>query len=347
MVAVACGGDGGGSAASSDTSPPSASEADFTSLSGSLPGSGATFPAAFYEEAISEFQALGSGLQVTYGGGGSGKGKQDLADEIVAWAGTDSLVKPDDLGGFKGGDIFYFPTVSAPITIAYNLSGLPELDLTGDLIAGIFQRQITEWDDPAIAAENPGVSLPSEPIVVARRADGSGTTTNFTKYLTKAAPTAWTLGSGDTVAWPSDTQAGQGNGGVAQIVQSTPGAVGYVDLSDAVASGLRMASVLNKAGNFVAPSLAGASAAVAGAQVNPDLTYDPLFAEGADAYPITAPTWVITYQQVGAGDLANLRGWLTFLLTDAQAIAADVDFAPLPGSLKDRALAQVAQLTAR
>ncbi len=316
-------------------------------MGGTLPGSGATFPAAFYEEAISEFQARGSGLQVTYGGGGSGKGKQDLADQIVAWAGTDSLVKPDALGDFKGGDIFYFPTVSAPITIAYNLPGAPELDLTGDLLAGIFQREITTWDDPAIAMANPGATLPSEPIVVARRADGSGTTTNFTKYLTKAAPDSWKLGSGDTVAWPTDTQAGQGNGGVAQIVKSTAGAVGYVDISDAVASGLQVASILNKAGSFVAPSLEGASAALEGSQVNPDLTYDPLFADGPQAYPITAPTWVITYQRVDADELANLRGWLTFLLTEAQAIAADVDFAPLPESLQGRALAQVARLTAR
>jgi phosphate transport system substrate-binding protein len=349
LTAAACGSDGGGSSTPGSDAPNATSapdgDVDFSALSGTLPGSGATFPMAFYEEAISEFQSIGSGLTVTYGGGGSGKGKQDLADEIVVWAGSDSLVKEADLAGFKGGEIFYFPTVAAPITVSYNVDGLDDLQLSADTIAGIFQREITTWDDPIIAADNPDADLPSEAIVVARRADGSGTTTNFTKYLDKAASN-WTLGSGDTVAWPADTQAGQGNGGVAQIVQSTPGAIGYVDLSDAVASDLQIAAVKNKDGQYVEPTLEAASAALDGAEVNADLTYDPLDAAGAEAYPITAPTWVLTYQTVSAENLENLVGWLTFLLTDAQEIAPDVDYAPLPASLQEKALAQLAEITA-
>lgn len=348
LVLAACSSDSGstsssGSGSSSGTAP---GGEDLSSLSGSLPGSGATFPQAFYEEAITEFQDVAPDLQVTYGGGGSGKGKQDLADQISKWAGTDSLVKDADLAGYKGGPIFYFPTVAAPITVSYNLDGADGLQLDGDTIARIFQREITSWDDPAIVALNEELDLPAEPIVVARRADGSGTTTNFTKYLTKAAPQAWTLGSSDTVDWPSDTQAGQGNGGVAQIVQSTQGSIGYIDLSDAVASNLQIAAVENAAGNFVEPSLEAASAALAGAEVEADLTYDPLDAAGADSYPITAPTWIITYQTVSAADLANLQGWLTYVLTEAQEIAPEVDYAPLPPELQEKALEQVSQIVA-
>ena len=125
-----------------------------------------------------------------------------------------------------------------------------------ETIAKIFQRDIKKWNDKAIAADNPGAKLPDLDIVVAHRADGSGTTQNFTEYLNGAAKGAWKLKSGSTVEWPSDTQAGQGNGGVAQIVKSTKGAIGYVDLSDAKASGLKFASIKNQAGKFVEPTTA-------------------------------------------------------------------------------------------
>ena len=137
--------------------------------------------------------------------------------------------------------------------------------------------------------DNPGVTLPSTAITVVHRSDGSGTTNQFTHYLTLAATkTAWTLGTGDTVNWPSSTKAGNGNAGVAQAIQSTTGAIGYVDFSDAVASKLTFASIKNKSGTFVAPSLDAASAAVATATVNANLTYVALNSTGADAYPITA-----------------------------------------------------------
>jgi phosphate transport system substrate-binding protein len=344
LLGSACSDDGGETSTGGTTA--SGDEIDFGSLSGQLAGSGATFPKAFYEEVITDFKAEAPKLQVTYGGGGSSKGKQDLADQLVVWAGTDSLVKDEDLAKFKGGPILYFPTVAAPITISYNLSSVEGLRLSPETIADIFERRVTTWNDPAIAADNPGVDLPDQPITVARRADGSGTTTNFTKFLVKAAPN-WTLGSGDTVNWPTDTQAGQGNGGVAQIVKDTNGAIGYVDLSDATAAGLQTAAVKNADGEYVEPTLEAASAALAGAEVADDLTYDPLFARGADAYPITAPTWVITYQRYSdATTVENLKGWLTFLLTSGEEIAPEVDFAPLPEELNRKAIAQIDKITA-
>ena len=263
----------------------------------------------------------------------------------MQWAGSDSLVKEEDIPNFKGGEFLYFPTVAAPITVSYNLEGVDELNLSPDVLAGIFQADITNWNDAKIAADNPGATLPDQAITVAHRSDGSGTTTNFTKYLDAAAPDTWTLGSGDTVEWPGSTQAGNGNNGVAQIITQTNGAIGYVDLSDAKASGLAFANIQNKDGEFVAPTLEGASAALAGAEIKDDLTYNPLNAAGAEAYPITAPTYLLVYVNQPNAEIGNaLKGWINYLLTDGQALAADVDFAQLPASLQEKAVAQLDEI---
>jgi phosphate transport system substrate-binding protein len=327
-----------------DTS--SSSAYDYESLSGTLNGSGATFPKAFYEDAIAAFQDVAPNVTVNYGGGGSGKGKTDLASQVVDWAGSDSTVKEEDVATFKGGAFLYFPTVAAPITVSYNLDGVSELQLSPDTLAKIFQAQITTWNDPAIEADNPDASLPSTPIVVVHRSDGSGTTSNFTKYLKAAAPSTWTLDAGDTVNWPASTQAGNGNAGVAQAISAANGAIGYVDLSDAKATNLTFASLKNKDGEFVAPTLDGATAALENAEVKDDLTYSALNAAGAEAYPITAGTYIIVYaKQTNAGTAAALKGWINFVLTQGQELAPDVDFAPLPTNLQDKAIAQLDEIT--
>lgn len=319
---------------------------DFEALEGTLNGSGATFPKAFYEEAIGVFAGKAGNLTVNYAGGGSGKGKKDLADQVVEWAGSDSVVKEEELSTFKGGEILYFPTVAAPITVSYNLAGVDDLKLSPETLAKLFQGQITSWDDPAIKADNPDVNLPSTKVTIARRSDGSGTTSNFTKYLDLAAKGTWTLGAGDTVNWPADAQAGNGNNGVAQIVKDTNGAIGYVDLSDAKATGLQFAAIKNVAGNFVKPTLEAATAALEAAEIKDNLTYLALNTDGRDAYPITASTYVIVYaKQTDAKIAAALKGWLTFLLTDGQELAKDVDFARLPGELDSKALAQLDKIT--
>ena len=128
--------------------------------------------------------------------------------------------------------MLYFPVFLGPITVSYNLSGVSNLKLDATTLADIFGGKITSWNNPAIAALNPGVSLPSTPITTAVRSDSSGTTQNFSLYLQKAAGSAWTLGSSSTIKWPSSARAGNGNPGVAQIIKSTPGAIGYVDYAD-------------------------------------------------------------------------------------------------------------------
>lgn len=347
LVAGACGKkeeSGGGGTGGTTKGTSASGSADVSSLSGKLQGSGATFPKAFYEEVKTNLKTAAPNLTVDYAGGGSGKGKQDLADNVVDFAGTDSPVKEEDLGKYKGGAILYFPTVAAPITVSYNLSGVDKLQLSPDTLAGIFQKKITTWNDPAIAGDNPGATLPSEPIVTVVRSDGSGTTSNFSKYLKAASPSIG-IEPGDAPKWPDGTQTANGNAGVAQSVKSTAGSIGYVDYSDAKATGLTFASVKNKAGSYIAPSLEGASAALDGAKINPDLTYNALNAEGAQAYPITAGTWIIVYQkQPNAQTGNNLKGYLNYILTDGQGFAADVDFAKLPSNLQQQAIAQLSKL---
>lgn len=338
VIAAAC---SSGSSSSSSSTTSKTPAYDYASLSGTLNGSGATFPKAFYEEAIAGFKKVATNVTVNYNAVGSGQGKKDLAAGTSVWVGSDSLVSDADKATFKG-PFLYFPTVAAPITVSYNLSGTKSLQLSPDTLAKIMMGTVTTWNDAAIAADNPGVTLPSTAITVVVRSDGSGTTSNFSKYLASASPSVFTLTAGDTVQWPKATAA-KGNAGVAQAIKDTPGAVGYVDFSDAKATGLSFAAIKNKDGKFVAASLAGATAALANATMKDDLTYSALNTAGADAYPITAGTYVLVYTNSGSS-AAAIKGWLTFLLTGGQDLAKDVDFAPLPTTLRDKALAQIAQI---
>jgi phosphate transport system substrate-binding protein len=314
-------------------------------LSATLNGSGSTFQLAYDQAAIQAFTAKNSGVTINYAGGGSGKGRQDFSDEVVDFAGTDAAYPPADAAKVKGGEFFYIPTVVAPITVSYNLSGVKKLQLSASTIAKIFQLTVTKWNDPAIAADNPKATLPSTSITVARRSDSSGTTNNFTTFLTKAAPADWKLGASSTINWPSGTQGGNGNAGVASIVKSTDGAVGYVDFSDAKATGLTFAAIKNQSLKFVTPSVKSAALAASGTAIPENLLYDPIYAPGPLAYPITSPTWILAYKtQSDASKGAALKGFLTYILTKGQKLAPSVNFAPLPAGLAKLALADVKQI---
>ena len=324
---------------------------DYSALSGSLVASGATFPKGFYDEAIANFADLAPDLTIEYGGGGSGKGRSDLQEKVVDFAGTDGTVKEEDIPKFTGGEFVYVPTVLAPITMSYNLPGVDKLQLSPATISGIFQLKITKWNDPLIAADNPDATLPDTDIVVARRADGSGTTDNFSKFLNAAVGTDaggdWALGSGSELEWPDGTQAGDGNSGVAQIISSTEGAIGYVDLSDAKANELTFAAVKNKAGNFIEPTLEATSEAASNVEVKDDLTFFTGWADGDGSYPIAAQTWIIAYtEQSDPVKAEAIRGFLTYLLNEGQEFAPDIDYAPLPDELRTKALANVAKIGA-
>lgn len=307
-----------------------------------LNASGSTFQKPFQEVAIEAFTRNHTNIKINYGGGGSGKGRQDLADTVVDFAGSDSGYKDADKAKLKGGSVLYFPVLLGPITVSYNLEEIDSLQLSPTTLAKIFQRDITKWNAQEIAADNPGTKLPATDIVVVHRSDGSGTTDNFTKYLDQAAAGTWKLKSGSTVEWPAETQAGNANSGVAQIVKSTKGAIGYVDLSDAKASHLALASIRNSAGKYVAPATSWASAAAEGIEVGPDLLFSALNAKNEVAYPITCQSWVIVYaKQQDKTKAAAVRAYLKFLLTDGQKLLPELDFAPLPKALQDKALAQL------
>jgi phosphate transport system substrate-binding protein len=327
-------------------SPTGAGGTTAAAASGTINASGSTFQTNFQQAAIATFKSTTPSITVNYGGGGSGKGRTDLAGGTVQFAGSDSPIPDADKPKFQGKDVLYFPVQIGPIAIAYNVSGVSDLKLDAPALAGIFQGTIKTWNDPAIKALNSGANLPGGPIVLAVRSDSSGTTQNFTKFLTEAAPT-WKLGSGSTVKFPSTAHAASGGGGVAQVVKSTSGAIGYVDDSTAHGSGLSTASIKNKDGQFVAPSPDSATAAAASVTPNADLTFSAAWEPGQQAYPITYQSWDLVYAKQPNANTANmLKAYIGFLLSQpGQALLKPLFLAPLPPSIDQAAVAQLSKIT--
>jgi phosphate transport system substrate-binding protein len=329
--------------ATSGTTTPGTPTTPSTHLSGTVNGSGSTFQTVYQQSAIAAFKSVQPNMTVNYGSGGSGKGRTDLASGVTNYAGSDSPIPAADQSKFHG-TVLYFPVVIGPITMSYHLSGVSDLKLDAPTIAMIFEAKITSWNAPQIAALNPGAHLPSTHITVARRSDSSGTTQNFSEFLVKGAPGVWTLGSSSTISWPATTVGGNGNGGVASIIKSTSGAIGYVDYADAKASGLTFASVKNSAGNFIAPSVQSATAAASNATINPNLTFSAIWAPGAQSYPITYQSWVLVFQSQ-SGNMGNLlQAWVGYLIGAGQQLLPSLNYAPLPSNLQQMAQAQLSKI---
>ena len=341
-------GSGGGSsttAAPTDTS-------GMAKLTGTLHGQGSSFQNTFEQQVASDFgkavSAAGGSATVLYTKTGSADGKKQLGDKAVGFAGSDSPIKPAEQAAYGTRKILYFPIVGGPISVAYNLKGVSKLQLSSATIAGIYMGKITTWNDAAITKDNPGATLPSTKITVVHRSDGSGTTSNFSKFLAAAAPSVFTLTPGDSVTWPnaSNFQGGQSSTGVIAIVKSTDGAIGYADLADAAKANLDVASVGNSKGQFIAPTPDSASTALANATVAADLTYNPLNVDAAGAYPITSPTWILVdAKQKDKATADLLTAYLHYVLTTGQAQAKTLLYAPLPDALAQKALAQLTQIT--
>jgi len=334
-------------ATSAAASAASSAASSSAAVSGTINAAGSTFQTNFQQAAISGFKSVQSGVTVNYDPVGSGTGRSDLYSNTVLFAGSDSPIPASETSKVPTGKtVLYFPVQVGPIAIAYNLSGVTGLKLDAATLAGIFQGKITTWNASQIAALNPGVSLPSTAITLAVRSDSSGTTANFSQYLVDAAGSAWTLGTGSTIKWPSTARAGDGGSGLAQIVKSTPGAIGYVDFSTATASGLSAASIKNSAGDFVAPSTAGATAAASHVTPAANLTFAAVDQPGADSYPITYQSWDLVYAvQPNATDVALLKAYLGYLLGPAQQLLSTINLAPLPSAIDQSAIAQLSQIT--
>jgi phosphate transport system substrate-binding protein len=317
------------------------------SASGTINGAGSTFQTNFQQAAIQEFEQSNPSVKVNYDPVGSGTGRSDLYKNSVLYAGSDSPIPSKEASEVPAGKtVLYFPVQIGPIAIAYNLSGVKGLKLDATVLAGIFQGNIKTWNDPAIKALNPGLSLPSTSITLAVRSDSSGTTQNFSQYLVDAAGSAWKLGTSSTIKWPSTARAGDGGSGLAQIVKSTPGAIGYVDYSTASASGLSAATIKNSAGDYVAPSSASAAAAASHVTPKSDLTFLTVNEPGATSYPIAYQSWDLVYaKQPNANDVKLLQAYLGYLLGQGQSLLTSLNLAPLPSAIDSAAKAQLSKIT--
>jgi phosphate transport system substrate-binding protein len=323
----------------SKTPADSGAPARATTSGADLTGAGATFPYPLYSKWFNEY-ATKTGVKINYQSIGSGGGIRQLSEQTVDFGATDAPMSDAELAKAKGGAVLHIPTVLGAVVIIYNLPGLTQpLKLTGEAIAAIFQGQITRWNDARIASQNPGVTLPATDILVVHRSDGSGTSYVFTDYLSVASP-GWAAkpGKGKEVQWPVGLGA-KGNEGVAGQVKQTPGAIGYAELAYATQNNLSTAAIRNAAGEFVAPSIASATAAAAGAASalpsGTDYRVSIVNAAGKGVYPISSFTWIIVYQkQTDAAKGKKVVDFLRWALSDGQAMAAPLDYAPLPEAMR-------------
>jgi phosphate transport system substrate-binding protein len=310
-------------------------------------GAGATFPYPIYSKWFDEFHKRNPDVQINYQSIGSGGGIRQVTEGTVDFGASDGPMTDEQLAQTKV-PILHFPTVLGAVVPTYNLPGSPRLRLSGDVLAGIFLGRITQWNDPAIVAENPDVTLPAEPIVPVHRSDGSGTTYVFVDYLTKvSAEWAKSVGTGTAVSWPVGL-GGKGNEGVSGLVKQTSNALGYVELIYAVQNELPYADVRNAAGRWVRASLDSvtAAAAAASADMPADFRVSITNPPAADAYPIASFTWFLVPSRIP--DQAKgtaIKQFLEWMLGDGQSFAKALGYAPLPETvvaLERRALARVA-----
>lgn len=308
-----------------------------------LQGAGATFPNPLYTKWISEYNKKNTNLKIDYQAVGSGSGIKQITEKTVDFGASDAPMTDEQLAAAPG--ILHIPTVLGAVVVTYNLAEVKEaLKLDGATVADIFLGNIKKWNDPKIAGQNAGVSLPDKDIGVVYRAEGSGTTAIFTNYLSKVSPEfKEKVKEGTQVKWPVGS--GQkGNDGVAGIIKSTPGAVGYVELIYAKNNNLPTAWLKNGAGKYIEPSLDAVTAAAAGAAaaMPEDLRISITNAEGETAYPISGFTYLLIYKdQQDATKGKALADFVWWALHDGEAMAKDLVYAPLPEAVRAKAEAKV------
>ena len=312
-----------------------------------LSGAGATFPLPFYNVVFEEFAQV-NGDAVAYGGIGSGGGVRNIRDKIVDFAGSDAFLSDKEMSDMNA--VIHVPTCMGAVVLAYNLDGVNELKLSGEVIADIFAGNIKMWNDERLAALNPGLNLPAEAIIPVFRSDGSGTTFVFTDYLAKVSP-MWkeTFGAGKSVNFPSG-QAAKGNPGVAGVIKQTKNSIGYVGSEYAFAQKIPYAKIRNIRGEFVEPNANSISAAASG-EIPADTRCSITNADAAGAYPISTFTWMIIYKEQNYSDRSKEQAVATldllkYILSDeAQKITSEVHYAPLPAKAKELSLKNLKSVT--
>ena len=354
LTLTACGSDNNASTSSSGASGTSASGAASAKADcggkNSLTGEGSTAQQNAIAELNKVWGQVCSGKTLAYNPTGSGAGVDQFIAKQVDFAGSDSALKDDQVKKAAdrcgGNPAWNLPLVFGPVALAYNIEGVDKLVVNADVLAKIFQGQITKWNDPAIGALNSGTNLPDADIKPVYRSDSSGTTDNFQKYLAAAAPQSWTKGAG------KEFQGGAGEGaqkssGVVQAIQATPGAIGYVEKSPAAAAGLKNAEIDSGAG-AVALTDESTAKAVAAAKVKGDgndLTLDlnALYAsKEAGAYPLMLATYeIVCSKGYDADTAAAVKSFLTVSANQGQANLSTAGYVPLPDSFKERLLKSV------
>lgn len=338
----------GSSSSSSSGSGSGGSTTTKASGGGTINGAGSTFAAPIYQTWGSKLS--GQGVTVNYAPVGSGAGVQQWTAGTADFAGTDPPLKdPEVAAAAAKGQPVHVPTALGAITISYNLQGVSKLKLDGKTAADIFLGKVKTWNDPEIKALNAGATLPSTPITVVHRSDSSGTTKGFTDFLAAYSP-GWkrTVGADKSVKWPVGT-GGQGNLGVASAIKQQQGSIGYVEQAYALKNGFTFASVKNRAGQFVDPTLASTTAAGANLKVPADLRLSAIDAPGASAYPIVSQTFIVVHQDlckggVSQGTATALVKFLNYGLGQGQQDAQQLSYAPLPGPLLAKAKKAVSSL---
>jgi len=311
-----------------------------------LNASGATFPAPLYGRWFAEYSTAHPDVHINYQPVGSGAGIKSFTAGLTDFGASDAAMTDAEIAAVKDGGVVLLPMTAGSIVLSYNLPGITApINLPRDVYPAIFLGEITKWNDPKIAAANPGVALPDMPINVAYRADGSGTTFNFTNHLSAISPEFKTkVGGGKLVKFPVGV-GGKGNDGVAALIKQTPGTIGYVEFGYALKTHLAMATLQNQAGKFVAPSAESGSAALASADMPANLRVFITDPAGDASYPIVTFTWWLchtTYTKPGVADaIKALAAWS---LTDGQKLAPDLGYLPLPDSVLTKVQAAAAQI---
>ncbi len=316
-----------------------------------LQGAGATFPAPLYQVWFEKYTELHGNIQFDYQAIGSGGGIKAITEQTVAFGASDAAMKDSEISALPAGvTLLHVPTALGAVVVIFNVPGVTDLNLDADAVAGMFLGTITNWNDPKIAALNPGVTLPDLAVTVVHRSDGSGTTNAFTAYLDTVSPD-WHAGpgAGKEVDWPVGIGA-PGNDGVAGGVKQTDGTVGYVELNYAAQAGLTSAKVKNADGQFVAGSTAGVTAAAeaAAASFPADFRQAPIInGAGASTYPIASYTYLLIPVDWTDADKAQAMVAFTYwALTDGQADEDALGYAPLPAPIQQKSLDELHKVMA-
>ena len=319
------------------------------SSSVALQGAGATFPAPLYQKWLSEYGNLHPNLKMDYQSIGSGGGIKQIKEQTVDFGASDAPMSDADLKSAPG-EIVHIPTVLGAVVITYNLEGMKQpLRFSPEVIADIFLGKIKKWNDPKIAADNAGVTLPANDITVVHRSDGSGTSAVFTDYLSKVSA-EWKekVGAGVSPSWPTGI-GGKGNEGVTGQVKNTPNTIGYVELAYAAKNKLPAAHIKNAAGSFIEPSIDAVTAAAAASVANmpDDLRISITNAAGAQAYPISSYTYILVYKnQKDAAKGKALVDFLWWGIHDGETFGKELQYAPLPADVVKKAETKINSVTA-